>query len=287
MLITFFYMFFIFFFKQKTAYELRISAWISDVCSSDLHLELGLGLGPGLDGVEDLRDLVEAGLRLGVGRIFLPLRLADEVADAAPHRRLGDEVDVGVGIALPALALDDPARLAAARIVAGAQHRVAAGNALAALAAFIQRAVLHALLVAQLPAVEVANPATPRRLGVQVRVGGGGGLPVRARDSPARLAAARFVACYGHRVAEGNALAVLAVFLQRAVLQALLVAQLHAAEVQHAVLHGRHHALAAARLLAMEQRGDDAEAEVQAGAGIADLRAGDQDRKSTRLNSSH
>src|SRR3546814_17065608 len=26
-----------FFFKQKTAYELRISDWSSDVCSSDLH----------------------------------------------------------------------------------------------------------------------------------------------------------------------------------------------------------------------------------------------------------
>src|SRR3546814_4460940 len=28
----------IFFFKQKTAYELRISDWSSDVCSSDLSL---------------------------------------------------------------------------------------------------------------------------------------------------------------------------------------------------------------------------------------------------------
>src|SRR3546814_5206439 len=28
--------FFIFFFKQKTAYEMRISDWSSDVCSSDL-----------------------------------------------------------------------------------------------------------------------------------------------------------------------------------------------------------------------------------------------------------
>src|SRR3546814_11591400 len=28
-----------FFFKQKTAYEMRISDWSSDVCSSDLHLE--------------------------------------------------------------------------------------------------------------------------------------------------------------------------------------------------------------------------------------------------------
>src|SRR3546814_2791708 len=36
--------FLIFFFKQKTAYEMRISDWSSDVCSSDLF-------------VDDLRDL--------------------------------------------------------------------------------------------------------------------------------------------------------------------------------------------------------------------------------------
>src|SRR3546814_12595266 len=35
-----------FFFKHKTAYELRISDWSSDVCSSDLTL------------VQDVRDLV-------------------------------------------------------------------------------------------------------------------------------------------------------------------------------------------------------------------------------------
>src|SRR3546814_10300091 len=29
-----------FFFKQKTAYEMRISDWSSDVCSSDLKVEL-------------------------------------------------------------------------------------------------------------------------------------------------------------------------------------------------------------------------------------------------------
>src|SRR3546814_9452399 len=29
---------FFFFFKQKTAYEMRISDWSSDVCSSDLHI---------------------------------------------------------------------------------------------------------------------------------------------------------------------------------------------------------------------------------------------------------
>src|SRR3546814_7827622 len=32
-----------FFFKQKTAYEMRISDWSSDVCSSDLHLPLPAG----------------------------------------------------------------------------------------------------------------------------------------------------------------------------------------------------------------------------------------------------
>src|SRR3546814_6158717 len=29
----------VFFFKQKTAYEMRISDWSSDVCSSDLHFD--------------------------------------------------------------------------------------------------------------------------------------------------------------------------------------------------------------------------------------------------------
>src|SRR3546814_5593693 len=39
-------MFFIcFFFKQKTAYEMRISDWSSDVCSSDLHASKAIGWG--------------------------------------------------------------------------------------------------------------------------------------------------------------------------------------------------------------------------------------------------
>src|SRR3546814_2334489 len=36
----------VFFFKQKTAYEMRISDWSSDVCSSDLH-----GIDLGADGI--------------------------------------------------------------------------------------------------------------------------------------------------------------------------------------------------------------------------------------------
>src|SRR3546814_2131196 len=38
-----------FFFKQKTAYELRISDWSSDVCSSDLRLAVELRTVPGSD----------------------------------------------------------------------------------------------------------------------------------------------------------------------------------------------------------------------------------------------
>src|SRR3546814_17365477 len=38
-MIAIFQLLFLFFFKQKTAYEMRISDWSSDVCSSDLFEE--------------------------------------------------------------------------------------------------------------------------------------------------------------------------------------------------------------------------------------------------------
>src|SRR3546814_2303359 len=46
MLVIFYYVvyIFVFFFKQKTAYEMRISDWSSDVCSSDLQHGLGSAL---------------------------------------------------------------------------------------------------------------------------------------------------------------------------------------------------------------------------------------------------
>src|SRR3546814_4982391 len=37
----------VFFFKQKTAYEMRSSDWSSDVCSSDLHGAVPAGRGGG------------------------------------------------------------------------------------------------------------------------------------------------------------------------------------------------------------------------------------------------
>src|SRR3546814_6527582 len=63
MLVTFFY------FKQKTSYEMRISDWSSDVCSSDLHPErarageLGGGGHPLRDGEpdQDATEDLEAG----------------------------------------------------------------------------------------------------------------------------------------------------------------------------------------------------------------------------------
>src|SRR3546814_11908647 len=60
-----------FFFKQKTAYEMRISDWSSDVCSSDLlavYVNRGHALRALSDfGVEDagLREILQ---RVGLGR---------------------------------------------------------------------------------------------------------------------------------------------------------------------------------------------------------------------------
>src|SRR3546814_4187043 len=44
----------IFFFKQKTAYEMRISDWSSDVCSSDLFLQGKLAISTAWGGGPDL-----------------------------------------------------------------------------------------------------------------------------------------------------------------------------------------------------------------------------------------
>ena len=48
----FFFFFFFFFFKQKTAYEIVVRDWSSDVCSSDLHrskVDPGTERGHGLE----------------------------------------------------------------------------------------------------------------------------------------------------------------------------------------------------------------------------------------------
>src|SRR3546814_13302617 len=73
-----------FFFKQKTAYEMRISDWSSDVCSSDLRLRASITgqtsqIAVDLAANKDLTKalLAEAGLPVPRGIV---VRSADEAA---------------------------------------------------------------------------------------------------------------------------------------------------------------------------------------------------------------
>src|SRR3546814_3353234 len=86
---------FVFFFKQKTAYEMRISDWSSDVCSSDLgvvhedgdrtervphHAQALLDRGPiaDVDGHPDRRAAVGGDLgRRGVSRVAVEVEDRD------------------------------------------------------------------------------------------------------------------------------------------------------------------------------------------------------------------
>src|SRR3546814_1991655 len=114
----------ILFFKQKTAYEMRISDWSSDVCSSDLQTQPG--------GVEKLDDRAVAHRQSGVSvitikrttervggdgrrqfahqlwrthgncRIGLPLLFAEQIAEPAAQRR---QITMQAGRLAPGTAL--------------------------------------------------------------------------------------------------------------------------------------------------------------------------------------
>src|SRR3546814_3176515 len=111
MLFGFFFVLF-FFFKQKTAYEMRISDWSSDVCSSDLIVQR---LGGFLKVVDD-QPQVDAVLELPQGAegeiVSLPAQRPDQLL------KPGDLADVAVPDRRPALILqhahvlrDRPARI--------------------------------------------------------------------------------------------------------------------------------------------------------------------------------
>src|SRR3546814_9421372 len=85
-----------FFFKQKTAYELRISDWSSDVCSSDLELPAERQLLPGRQFGHDIMIIgVEpfghfARRQAGVAMPAAVLA----TGGAARHREIGDRKSV-------------------------------------------------------------------------------------------------------------------------------------------------------------------------------------------------
>src|SRR3546814_7293767 len=67
----------VFFFKQKTAYEMRISDWSSDVCSSDLgidHVRVAAQVGDVVFGVG--RELAQELLHVAVAHVGVRLRRA-------------------------------------------------------------------------------------------------------------------------------------------------------------------------------------------------------------------
>src|SRR3546814_10890913 len=76
------------FFKQKTAYEMRISDWSSDVCSSDLRVIM-FGDG-GLVGGDDLRAGTQRRAEQ-FGRIIRAAEQFDDEIGRSEERRVGKE----------------------------------------------------------------------------------------------------------------------------------------------------------------------------------------------------
>src|SRR3546814_8539385 len=70
--------FYVFFFKQKTAYEMRISDWSSDVCSSDLLKDIQLRNGlPPSSALASGDFTVE--METGTGKTYVYLRTVFEL----------------------------------------------------------------------------------------------------------------------------------------------------------------------------------------------------------------
>src|SRR3546814_5273912 len=83
-----------FFFKQKTAYEMRISDWSSDVCSSDL-LDAVFAARHAPSGERLFNSVFTLGLMIGISdRDFVPLAPNEGIEDAVfPHpARIGDTI---------------------------------------------------------------------------------------------------------------------------------------------------------------------------------------------------
>src|SRR3546814_10073357 len=82
-------MFCVFFCKQKTAYEMRISDWSSDVCSSDLAAALGT---QERDGAGDIFDFTEPRVRCHLDIDALEQRIFEPAGDHRRHRHARRDV---------------------------------------------------------------------------------------------------------------------------------------------------------------------------------------------------
>src|SRR3546814_16190580 len=78
----FFVVFYFFFFKQKTAYEMRISDWSSDVCSSDLYARSAAAVFAPRER-KDAPHLLVAEAGTGIGKTLGYLAPAKQWIDAA------------------------------------------------------------------------------------------------------------------------------------------------------------------------------------------------------------
>src|SRR3546814_6769967 len=82
-----------FFFKQKTAYEMRISDWSSDVCSSDLH-EAELRLRAAEANLERLDDVIGA-LEEQLKALKRQARQASRYRNLNDHIRRAEAIEIG------------------------------------------------------------------------------------------------------------------------------------------------------------------------------------------------
>src|SRR3546814_3050005 len=81
-----------FFFKQKTAYEMRISDWSSDVCSSDLCRSPGLRHTRDVEvtrRIIDIRGIVGRHVAKRGGRILREVELSTGVDEDLGIRQIG------------------------------------------------------------------------------------------------------------------------------------------------------------------------------------------------------
>src|SRR3546814_4666484 len=79
----------LFFFKQKTAYEMRISDWSSDVCSSDLLHQLNFD--DIVDYLERLGNRLDPATNAHLQEAFELARITSGLSDRSEERRVGKE----------------------------------------------------------------------------------------------------------------------------------------------------------------------------------------------------